>query len=846
MPGCLASSPHSVSVAPGSLPPPRRWAGLIWVLSPRPAPLPQVPSLRSQQMARALSPGSHTPRLLPHEKRCQSVWHRWAGRSAPCRRFPGTDLFSGRRRARMGRRHLAWFGDADTIHVAHLAPGATTFTEATPVPIPAGEVPIDIRLAVTSGGEAVTAVSAFGQDGSGIWVHSLARDASTLQLVPGSATGGAVDHGSFDAMGHGSAVNGADIVTSGGDVYVAWQQIASGATPQAPQPITVKTAKRLIGGPAGRFNPPIPIETIQQAGFVSAETLLAAGGGHVYVTWHRPDTQGRGVIGYTDLTLADTVHVISTDPDPNIAFAAADGGGTLIVTGSADPSGTRDSLVYAAVVAPGATSATAVELTPPGPVRGPEALAVAPDGDALILPDRVPDSEGQLVQIQASHRAPGGSFGPIEDVSGVQDGGGGSNNAAVAIGPDGTELAVWLVTDADGTLNDRIHLSQRDATPPQFTAVTVPSTVAVGAALRLTASATDPLTGPASIRWDFGDGSQSTGNTVTHAFGSPGVRTITVTATDTAGNTVTQTRDGGRPRDGCTASRCVTCRVQPGPLQGRSRKHRVGGSSAAWTQRPDVLREHPVADTQRPRDDRGRCPPREETDRRARPAVGDTGAPTPRVHRPSRRAGARPRALRHDRHCRRCRPFDGRARPTPPSRSSAAETDLRPPKPRRRTRTLRRRGAGWIGENAAMQSRDHRFAPPSWAWWFSRNSAAPALVVEPHLVKAREHGTCPMGSSGSDGGGDGRQTRLYSEPGRRDRCHRGADRRASAGPARVLAAFGGETRWAGGRSQRHALPSTAPRDHERAAVPVGRGAAGRGLRVARLRSITQGREDEPW
>ena len=465
-----------------------------------------------------------------------------AGAFGPVQTFPGNGFVLRLATGADGTAALAWFGDANTIHVAHLVPGATTFTEATPVPIPAGESPIDIRLAVTSAGEAVTAVSAFGQDGTGIWVHSLARDASTLQLVPGAATGGAVDHGSFDAMGHGSAVNGADIVTSGGDVYVAWQQIASPATPQAPQPITVKTAKRLIGGPAGRFNPPITIETIQQAGFVSTETLLAAGGGHVYVTWHRPDTQGRGVIGYTDLTLPDTVHVISTDPNPNIAFAAADASGTLIVTGSADPSGTRDSVVYAAVVGPGAANANAVELTPRGPVREPEALAVAPDGDALILPDRIPDSEGQLVQIQASHRVPGGSFGPIEDVSGVRDGGGGSNNAAVAIGPDGTELSVWLVTDADGTLNDRIHLSERDATPPQFTAVTVPSTVAVGAALRLTASATDLLTGPASIRWDFGDGSQATGNTVTHAFGSPGVRTITVTATDTAGNIVTQTR----------------------------------------------------------------------------------------------------------------------------------------------------------------------------------------------------------------------------------------------------------------------------------------------------------------
>ncbi len=144
------------------------------------------------------------------------------------------------------------------------------------------------------------------------------------------------------------------------------------------------------------------------------------------------------------------------------------------------------------------------------------------------------------MQIEASRRVPGGGFGSPEDVSGVQDGGDGGANASAAIGPDGSEFAVWLATDADGTVNDRIHLSERDATPPRFTTVAIPPVLTVGATGRLSASASDLLTGPAHIRWDFGDGSQAAGNSVTHAFGSPGSRRITVTATDTVGNSVTE------------------------------------------------------------------------------------------------------------------------------------------------------------------------------------------------------------------------------------------------------------------------------------------------------------------
>ena len=197
------------------------WVDLV--MSPRLAPLRQIPSLRSQQMASALSPGSHTPRLLPHEKRCQSVWHRWAGRSAPCRRFPGTDLFSGRRRARMGRRHSRGSGTPTRStwrtsrrdHDLHRGDAGAD---------PGRRSSDDIRLAVTSGGGSGhrrLSVWTGRQPHLGPQSRAGRLDASARA---GVGDGGAVDHGSFDAMGHGPAFNGADIVTSGGDLYVAWQR----------------------------------------------------------------------------------------------------------------------------------------------------------------------------------------------------------------------------------------------------------------------------------------------------------------------------------------------------------------------------------------------------------------------------------------------------------------------------------------------------------------------------------------------------------------------------------------------------------------------------------------------
>ena len=57
----------------------------------------------------------------------------------------------------------------------------------------------------------------------------------------------------------------------------------------------------------------------------------------------------------------------------------------------------------------------------------------------------------------------------------------------------------------------------------------------------MAAAAADRLT-PASIHWAFGDGGTASGGAVSHAFGSAGAFTVTVTATDGVGNATADTR----------------------------------------------------------------------------------------------------------------------------------------------------------------------------------------------------------------------------------------------------------------------------------------------------------------
>jgi hypothetical protein len=289
---------------------------------------------------------------------------------------------------------------------------------------------------------------------------------------------------------------------------------------------------------------PTPLDTIT-AGNTSTVTVrprIAAGGGHAYVVWNRVITNPQ--VAYEDVSGGGPIRTIPTDPEFDDVAAAVDGSGNLFVGGEGIPPGitTENAAVAAAIVAPGAMAAPATRITPVGIGRKLEGLAVASDGTALLLPDRLPEDFDHTTQAIASFRAPGRPFGAPEDVSGIQD----VDEvdpplAAPAVAPGGRAVIAWIGSEGSSVANQRVHLSERDATPPVFGAISVPGRAAVGQRVALSAAATDVLSG-STIRWDFGDGSQAAGARASHVYGTPGRMTVTITATDGAGNSSTQMR----------------------------------------------------------------------------------------------------------------------------------------------------------------------------------------------------------------------------------------------------------------------------------------------------------------
>jgi hypothetical protein len=148
--------------------------------------------------------------------------------------------------------------------------------------------------------------------------------------------------------------------------------------------------------------------------------------------------------------------------------------------------------------------------------------------------------------ITARRRAPGGAFGTSETVaSGTQ--GGATPSIAVnvqGLGTDDQSNATLIYQrDVTGGGQDSHSLltASFDAVAPAFSAIAVPGAGNPNAAIGMAATASDRLSSP-GISWSFGDGTTATGAAVSHAYSKIGAFTVTVSATDSAGNTTTQSR----------------------------------------------------------------------------------------------------------------------------------------------------------------------------------------------------------------------------------------------------------------------------------------------------------------
>lgn len=203
-------------------------------------------------------------------------------------------------------------------------------------------------------------------------------------------------------------------------------------------------------------------------------------------------------------------------------------GNAIVVLDSFSVSG---STIQYTVRPPGGSFGAAQDVVPVGAYAG-GALTVAADGTAFAELFK-----SASAGVDVAVRPPGGSFGAPLPVAGA-----GERSAGFAVTPGDDLLASWTVdTDKDGA-GDEVFAGGLDSgAPPALTDVSVPTAGVLGVATAFSAHASDTM-GMRGVHWSFGDGTSADGESVSHAYAAAGTFTVTVTASDRAGNTSSATR----------------------------------------------------------------------------------------------------------------------------------------------------------------------------------------------------------------------------------------------------------------------------------------------------------------
>jgi hypothetical protein len=238
-------------------------------------------------------------------------------------------------------------------------------------------------------------------------------------------------------------------------------------------------------------------------------------------------------------------------------------------------------VVHAAVMPPAGVFASLGGISPAGEDAGGPVLGVAPDGTATVV-----WRLGGLTEafLQSSTRSPGGSFSPPLNINSGKDD---PLFHEVAVGAEGDAIVVWCGDNGSGKIvraavrpagsgafgapvaisqsspdllhprpsmdaggdatvvwvrnngtHDIVQWAGYDADPPQLSQVSIPSTAKVADSVQFSASAFDvwPVGQPS---FDFGDGGQASGTSVSHVYSAPGSYPVKVTVADAVGKTAT-------------------------------------------------------------------------------------------------------------------------------------------------------------------------------------------------------------------------------------------------------------------------------------------------------------------
>jgi len=109
---------------------------------------------------------------------------------------------------------------------------------------------------------------------------------------------------------------------------------------------------------------------------------------------------------------------------------------------------------------------------------------------------------------------------------------------AAAIDGDGNAVVLWGENQTLGAAN---QIFQSTFSIPTIKSSSIPSTGVTGTPLSFTANPFDPWS-PLADSWTFGDGTHGSGTAASHTYTSPGVYTVTGSASNTGGGTAITSR----------------------------------------------------------------------------------------------------------------------------------------------------------------------------------------------------------------------------------------------------------------------------------------------------------------
>jgi len=231
----------------------------------------------------------------------------------------------------------------------------------------------------------------------------------------------------------------------------------------------------------------------------------------------------------------------SFGPQDAVSAAGVDSGNAGAMNLAVDDEDTAVAL-WAADGVRGATRQSGASFGEPQPVSGPgvfntPALGFDGEGTAVSVFSGLSGTEPA---IQSTSMPRGQGFGAVTDLDTASTLESFSPQPSLAVNAAGDGASAYVKHLEGSAL--QIRIAPRDGAPPDIGSVNVPATGETGEEIALSASATDTWS-TSTIGWDYGDGGTGSGESVTHAWSTPGTKTVTITATDAVGNVATATRN---------------------------------------------------------------------------------------------------------------------------------------------------------------------------------------------------------------------------------------------------------------------------------------------------------------